>query len=82
MVIPAGFEPATISLEGWCSIQLSYGTVVQQFACSVCRKCARLASIRSLTAISFHSTPARARAELASQSLGFGILPGQFDGFT
>jgi hypothetical protein len=30
MVIPAGFEPATISLEGWCSIQLSYGTVVQQ----------------------------------------------------
>lgn len=30
LVIPAGFEPATISLEGWCSIQLSYGTDVQQ----------------------------------------------------
>ena len=24
--IPAGFEPATHSLEGCCSIQLSYGT--------------------------------------------------------
>ena len=26
MVIPAGFEPAAPSLEGSCSIQLSYGT--------------------------------------------------------
>ena len=25
-VIPAGFEPTTHSLEGCCSIQLSYGT--------------------------------------------------------
>ena len=25
MASPAGFEPATPSLEGWCSIQLSYG---------------------------------------------------------
>lgn len=24
MVRPAGFEPATLSLEGFCSIQLSY----------------------------------------------------------
>ena len=27
MAVPAGFEPATIRLEGECSIQLSYGTV-------------------------------------------------------
>ena len=27
-VIPAGFEPTTHSLEGCCSIQLSYGTIV------------------------------------------------------
>ncbi len=26
MVIPSGFEPETHSLEGCCSIQLSYGT--------------------------------------------------------
>ncbi len=26
-VIPAGFEPATRSLEGCCSIQLSYETI-------------------------------------------------------
>ena len=26
LVIPAGFEPTTHSLEGCCSIQLSYGT--------------------------------------------------------
>lgn len=25
-LIPAGFEPATVRLEGECSIQLSYGT--------------------------------------------------------
>ncbi len=25
-MIPAGFEPATVRLEGECSIQLSYGT--------------------------------------------------------
>ena len=28
---PAGFEPATIRLEGGCSIQLSYGAV----ACAI-----------------------------------------------
>ena len=27
MVIPLGFEPKTHSLEGCCSIQLSYGTI-------------------------------------------------------
>ncbi len=26
-VIPSGFEPETHSLEGCCSIQLSYGTI-------------------------------------------------------
>ena len=26
LAIPAGFEPATLCLEGRCSIQLSYGT--------------------------------------------------------
>jgi hypothetical protein len=28
LVIPAGFEPATYSLEGGCSIQLSYGILI------------------------------------------------------
>jgi hypothetical protein len=28
MVIPPGFEPGTHSLEGCCSIQLSYGTIL------------------------------------------------------
>ena len=28
LVIPSGFEPETHSLEGCCSIQLSYGTIV------------------------------------------------------
>ena len=28
LVIPAGFEPTTHSLEGCCSIQLSYGTIL------------------------------------------------------
>jgi hypothetical protein len=27
LAIPAGLEPATPSLEGWCSILLSYGTI-------------------------------------------------------
>ena len=27
-VIPRGFEPRTHSLEGCCSIQLSYGTIL------------------------------------------------------
>ncbi len=27
-VIPPGFEPGTHSLEGCCSIQLSYGTII------------------------------------------------------
>ena len=27
MAIPAGFEPATLCLEGRCSIQLSYGII-------------------------------------------------------
>ncbi len=29
MAIPAGLEPATIRLEGECSIRLSYGTVMR-----------------------------------------------------
>ena len=28
LVIPSGFEPETHSLEGCCSIQLSYGTSI------------------------------------------------------
>ncbi len=30
-MIPAGFEPATVRLEGECSIQLSYGTLTILF---------------------------------------------------
>ncbi len=30
-VIPLGFEPKTHSLEGCCSIQLSYGTILMCF---------------------------------------------------
>lgn len=30
-MIPAGFEPATVRLEGECSIQLSYGTICNHF---------------------------------------------------
>ena len=34
-VIPAGFEPTTHSLEGCCSIQLSYETIsIQLLMCS------------------------------------------------
>ena len=29
-VIPLGFEPKTHSLEGCCSIQLSYGTIISR----------------------------------------------------
>lgn len=32
MATPAGFEPATIRLEGECSIQLSYGVVAPSLA--------------------------------------------------
>ena len=28
-MIPSGFEPETHSLEGCCSIQLSYGTILK-----------------------------------------------------
>ncbi len=32
-VIPAGFEPTTHSLEGYCSIQLSYETKILLTMC-------------------------------------------------
>ncbi len=31
MVRPAGLEPATIRLEGGCSIQLSYGRMLENY---------------------------------------------------
>ena len=35
-VIPAGFEPTTHSLEGCCSIQLSYGTIAKTPQRGIC----------------------------------------------
>ena len=35
LVIPSGFEPETHSLEGCCSIQLSYGTSIGKCGCKV-----------------------------------------------
>ncbi len=32
MATPAGLEPATIRLEGGCSIQLSYGALARNYA--------------------------------------------------
>ena len=37
-VIPLGFEPKTHSLEGCCSIQLSYGTIPAKGDCKVSEK--------------------------------------------
>ncbi len=38
IVIPLGFEPKTHSLEGCCSIQLSYGTIPAKGDCKVSEK--------------------------------------------
>jgi hypothetical protein len=34
-VIPKGFEPLTFALEGRCSIQLSYGTIISKFTTAI-----------------------------------------------
>ena len=38
-VIPAGFEPTTHSLEGCCSIQLSYGTNRHEIFAYLIKRC-------------------------------------------
>ena len=39
IVIPAGLEPATRSLEGCCSIQLSYETISAKSGCKINNNC-------------------------------------------
>jgi hypothetical protein len=45
---PAGFEPATIRLEGECSIQLSYGAVSSRLLSPLCGKAANPVDIKTI----------------------------------
>ena len=52
-VIPAGFEPTTHSLEGCCSIQLSYGTILCAIFSKCCAKVIHFFQIRYILSTNF-----------------------------
>ena len=52
LVIPAGFEPTTHSLEGCCSIQLSYGTINKPHLRGICG--AKINHLFLLSKINYH----------------------------
>ena len=67
-VIPLGFEPKTHSLEGCCSIQLSYGTsILMQFAAAKVRK--RLRMWKLFRHFLYFSMRASARSSPSSLAL-------------
>ncbi len=53
LVIPAGFEPTTHSLEGCCSIQLSYGTILWAIFSKCCAKVIHFFQIRYILSTNF-----------------------------
>ena len=53
LVIPAGFEPTTHSLEGCCSIQLSYGTILCAIFSKCCAKVIHFFQIRYILSTNF-----------------------------
>ena len=61
MARPAGFEPATLGLEGRCSIQMSYGrsAVLCSWLASDCRLTLRAGQRKPGTLVSGYDTTTR-----------------------